>query len=136
MERKSQSRSIGGKQYTVRQMGAKQGSRMLVRLMRVVANGLDGGKVSLAAIADGLDDDMFIKLVDELAPTTEVDLGDGRVLTFDKVLDLQFAGQYQDMLEWLVFALEVNYSDFFSAFLRKKADAEKAAEAAGAAPKG
>lgn len=139
--REVKSKQIGkrGFTYTVSQFGAREGSRVLVRLMKILgsiagaglqqvdkkslATGSDGNvTLSLAAIghaitdfADKIGEDDFDWLCEKFIPTTEVSGGtykQGIPLATDGVFDLHFAGQYAEMGQWLLFAIEVNYASF------------------------
>jgi hypothetical protein len=112
MERKSETREIGGRKYTVRQMGAVKGSRLLVKIMKVMGAG--DAKSVIAA----LDDALFVEVMNELAPWTEVEIESNRVVRLSDVLDAHFAGNYADLTEWLIFAVEVNFADFFRSLPR------------------
>lgn len=108
-------KEIDGKTYTVYPLGAKKGSKLLAALNKVVGAAAGGG---VKGIFEALDDAMVTRLIDELAPTTTVDLGEGKSPRLDSIFDLHFRSNYGAMLEWLLFALEVNFETFYAALPR------------------
>ena len=55
--------------------------------------------------------------MDKFAAYSDVRLPDGRQPTLSDVLDEHFAGEYDELFGWLVFAIEANYLGFFMARL-------------------
>lgn len=130
--RETKSKQIGSRGYTyhVTQFGAKEGGRVLVRLLKMVGaaaggalSGDDESAFSLEAIgrllsnlAESVTEDDFDYLCDTFAKATNVSGGDfkGPVsLTTDGLFDLHFAGAYAELGQWLMFAIEVNFGSFF-----------------------
>ena len=128
---KTESKAIGerGFTYTVRQFGAKEGGRMLVFLGKLMGKPI-GDAVSagreldletvgrvIAGLADAVSEQDFDRLVDAFAKQTDVSGGqytNAVPLNTEGVFDLHFAGAYAELGAWLMFAVEVNYSSFFS----------------------
>jgi len=122
MARDSEVRNINGLDYKVVQLGAKQGRKVLIRLMKVGGAGLAGltGEQGLAGVVAGLaaavqnlSEEDFEYFCDTLSPVTEVTLADGKRPQLNNAFDDHFAGDYGTMALWLAFALEVNFSSFF-----------------------
>ena len=116
-----ESKRIGDSEYKVTQLDAIKGRRVLARLTRVAAPVL--GKISadkptniadiLSALGSSLEDDVDF-FCDSLAPSTEVsETGSNKSPRLSDVFALHFAGRYSEMLQWLQFAIEVNFADFF-----------------------
>lgn len=72
---------------------------------------------AVAAALRGLDPVELFALVDQFAKYSDVRLPDGKQPTLSDVLDDHFAGEYDELFGWLIFAIEVNYLGFFSARL-------------------
>jgi len=131
--RETKTKRIGDFDYRVRQLSDPQGTKLLVRLTKIVvptvAAGLKGlpdetegmtlADLSTAAIGDALlmlsdkitEDDMAF-LCDTLAADTEFSAAGGEAwvpLTGDKH---HWSGRYLQKFQWIAFALEVNYADF------------------------
>lgn len=72
---------------------------------------------ALSATLRALDPKEVFSLVEIFAKYSDVRLPDGRQPTLIDVLDEHFAGEYDALFSWLVFAIEVNYLGFFTAKL-------------------
>lgn len=126
----SEETTIGDTTYRVTQLGAKQGRRLLMRLLRLAGPSLTeaiGGDTSLASLGDvdlstlsgavkrlcenALEDELE-HLFDTFAPKTQIDKGEGKWAVLSHEAELHFAGKYREMFEWLWFCLQVNYKDF------------------------
>jgi len=128
--RKTKQKRIGGRGYVyhVTQFGAREGGHVLVRLLKIlggsVGEALQGatdfdmgvvGKV-IANLATTVDEKDLDYLVDTFAKTTSVEIeGKPVPLTAEGVLDVHFAGEYTELSQWLAFAVEANFGDFFGA---------------------
>lgn len=99
--------------------------------------GSDGAKLgsgilkAIAAALRGLDPDELFALVDKFARYSDVRLSDGRQPTLSDVLDDHFAGEYDELFGWLIFAIEVNYLGFFTARLAQLNGATAKVETSG-----
>jgi len=129
---KTEKKKLGSRGYTyaVRQFGAKQGGRVLVRLGKLLgkpigdavsaAESLDTETIGrlITGLAEALSETEYDFFVDAFAEHTEVSGGEYQdksiPLGAEGVFDLHFAGAYVELVEWLRFAVEVNYSSFFS----------------------
>jgi hypothetical protein len=124
-------RQIGRATYRVTQLGFKAGRAAMVRLTKLLGpvlsrslEGANGRALSVAGLAGGVlelserlseqDLTYFCELFGE---KTELVLDDGkRPILLPAYQETWFAGQYQELFQWLAFCVEVNYADFFGAF--------------------
>lgn len=134
---------IDGYQYVVRQLGARTGRKiadelfraLLPALIELAASGDDKKGVKLESIIEGLTAasarnaiEIALKalpparvdaLIDTLAGLTDIyspgsdEFGDSGA-PLSRQFDDHFAGRYKAMYQWLVFALKVNFADFFT----------------------
>jgi hypothetical protein len=129
--REIKTKQIGSFNYRVKQLPDPMGTRLLMRLIRVLTPSLgaglkglpEGGEgISVAelttkalgdaiiALGDSLSEDDFLFICDTLS--TDAEFSDGNTwfpMTSDKS---HWSGRYLQKFQWLVFALEVNYADF------------------------
>jgi hypothetical protein len=114
MPRKQETIEIDGVQYRIRQMGAVTGGQVMFRLGRafaMLAAGLANGTMDLQSLSAS-DFDWLIKT---LILTTEVGIidvngtGDRKWHKLEHDYDEHFAGRYQQMIQWLKGALEINF---------------------------
>lgn len=118
--REVQSRVIQGVRYEVLPLPAGRGVRVMAQLAKVIGPGI-GEAASLAeaaanigrtigAFTERLDPDVVETLCREFAATTTVTAGQSRTsLGAGIAFDEHFAGQYDALLEWLRFCMEVNF---------------------------
>lgn len=125
---------IGSTAYRVTQLPAKRGRSMLVRFVRLAGpsagafvgglgrskDGTFDGGLALG-IAEGvhelslrMTDDDLTAICDEFAKYTVVIQSREVELRLEDVFDDHFAGRYDEMLAWLRFCLEVNFTSFFA----------------------
>jgi len=146
--RETKQKVVGAHRYHVTQFGARQGGRVLVRLLKMLGGAagealksegdLDMGAVGnmVANLADTLGEADFDFLCDQFAPATSVEIN-GKLLPLatDGLFDLHFAGAYVEMGQWLLFAIEANYGGFLGAggLLRRANNAGPPASASVAA---
>lgn len=126
MPRETKDTTIAGVRYQVTQLGATTGGQVMYRLGRAFAVLMAGAaqdKIDLGALPPsdfdwlvktlqattkvGIVDDVTI--TDKLGNAEKVGSGHERMLDLGMVFDDHFAGKYPQMLEWLKFALEVNF---------------------------
>jgi hypothetical protein len=142
--RESKTHTIGDFNYTITQLGAKQGRVVLARVMRAVAGaagdaatsaGTDGAEaalVGMAKLVESLSDADVDYFCDTFSKTTLV----ARESTPDKQVPLadqfddHFAGRYGAMIKWLWAALETNYASFLGDLGLDTGALAKAAKAA------
>jgi hypothetical protein len=124
-------RRIGDHTYRVTQFGAKQGRAMLVRLVKLggpgvgsFVGGVGRGDAMESALALGVGDALhdlagrlneaeIASMMDEFAKFTVLVQSADVELRLSDILDDHFAGAYDEMLQWVRFALEVNFASFF-----------------------
>jgi len=136
MQLETKSKKIGQYDYRVTQLDALSGRKLFIRLAKIAGPALGefdtkDAQKSIAAvlgkIAASLSDEDMDAFCDVLAKTTEVAGGEynQRSPQLADVFALHFAGKYLEMFQWLAFALEVNFGDFFSRALGSGALAAK-----------
>jgi hypothetical protein len=118
MPRKVQDQVIGDTTYRVTQLGATTGSKVMFRLIRAfasIAAGLQTGQLSFESMTP----EDFDWLVTTMQPTTKVQVvdvaagnGSSKFVDLSFMFDDHFAGKYFEMVDWLKFALEVNFGPF------------------------
>ncbi len=113
MPLETKTKSISGVDYSVTTLGATEGRKVYVQLMKALAPGLKAGHAEdfLSNVLTELDEDVVAAMSDRFARTTTVQIGD-RAPYLKDIFDLHFAGKYGDMTKWLLFCLEVNFGDF------------------------
>lgn len=115
------SKSIGGYTYKVTTLPATVGSSVLTKTFNSVgpafksADGL-GGLETIGSLFEHLKEDTVRFLCDTFSAQTIVTGGDygSKEPMLSDVFDVHFAGKYQDLLQWLLFCFEVNFSGFFA----------------------
>lgn len=127
----TRTKTIAEVEYEVRQLDALKGRKVFIRLAKMLAPLLnakgDGDMFArLGAALASVDEADFEYLCETFAPTTSMltvdEQGRTRRPELSKVFAIHFAGQYDAMLEWLYFCLEVNFGSFIER-LRSRADA-------------
>lgn len=131
----TQSRQIGEFTYTYTQLPARKGAeglrRLGARISPLVASlakevGVGGLEASMPAVIGGLagivtslseeDLSFFLALFSDSAT---VEISPGKSPKVGAILDLHFAGKYEELLEFLIGGFTVNYQNFFTAALAK-----------------
>jgi hypothetical protein len=148
MALESQVRRIGEFDYKVTQLPARRANRVLLKIGKTVGPvllmvGLARGeklteKLDTKGILDaiqGLDENDFEWVLDEFAKVTDVAIAENQNPTLFKIFDVHFAGKQGEMIEWLTFCVEVNFS-FLVEGLRTRLSAKqkKDADAVTSAP--
>lgn len=125
-------RDIAGRVYQTTLLGSKAGTRMSVRLLKLMGpttssfvDGLAGGRGdgeqsialgvsdALREISTRLTGDELLSLMEELAKRTTVTLDAEHQPRLSDIFDEHFSGKYDEMMAWLKFCLEVNFQSFF-----------------------
>jgi hypothetical protein len=143
---KSEKKTINGSVYQVTTLPYGVGKRVLLRLCKVcgptVAKAFaaapdlrdkDLGDLQVAAVTPALaaaveqlvmdlDEDSFDMISDALAGATVILEGDKQI-ELSQVREVRFAGNYGEMLQWLAFALKVNFFNFSGGLGQKMAAA-------------
>lgn len=122
---KSFSKTIGNNNYSVTALGASEGRKMLVRLVKVLGpSALDlivmaktgtlaGAHVNniFAGIAERLSVEDLDYAVATFGASSQVTRPDGTTVPLTlQTQELHFAANYAEMFQWLGFCLEANYS--------------------------
>lgn len=145
---KTESREIGerGYTYTVQQLGAREGSRTLVRLAKMLGKPvgdavsageqLDTNTVGsvISGLAEAITETEFDHLVSVFSKRSTVSGGNAEQahqlqygpkqvpLSDVGIFDLHFAGAYVELMGWMMFALEVNFGGFLAVANAAKTD--------------
>jgi len=117
MSRETKEKKIGEHTYYVTQMGAIEGRRVFARLVKIFAPMASGGTVEerIARVAAEFTEEDVDFFCDVFAKTTTVSgvaYGTKQPRLVD-VVDVHFVASYEYMVQWLAFALGVNYEGFF-----------------------
>ena len=115
-------RKINGVEYEIFQLGALEGRRLFIRLARLSGPVLGAIKdlknaelnVIFKELARVLTEDDLEYICELLGPYTSITVNGKTNDLTPEVQDTHFAGNYGEMFKWIMFALEVNYKDFFS----------------------
>ncbi len=136
----TKARTIGRFEYRVTQLGFKRGNATWIRLLKVLGPvlgkllegggfkgiGVEGLSGGLSALAENLTQEDLEYFCEVFGESTIVHVSaDKDPVLLPKYQETHFAGQYGEMLKWLAFCVEVNYSDFFAAFAAR-ADGDQA----------
>lgn len=162
--RDRQEKEIGGDKISVTQLPAMQAFKLLNRLGRVLSpalvkavGGTGGGKVldlggmdiamigdALRSLFETLDDGELDKIVGGLLSTAQVFVADDRGGKWVALADANnlstshfnvlYRGRLLDLVGALVFAIEVNYSDFFAYLRSRQGKAQEQTKTASALP--
>lgn len=123
--RKTEKKQIGRHTYHVTQLGARDGARTLARLAKLLGPAFaamsDGREAeALSSLTERIGPDDLDTMIDVFAPCTRVDLA-GKMPLLSDIFDAHFIGLYDEMLGWLVFAVQVNFSSIFGGLPRAEA---------------
>jgi hypothetical protein len=127
--RETKLHQIDGFNYSIMQLGAKQGRLVLARVMRAVA-GAAGKAAStaveedstaaaltgMATLVEGLSDtdvEYFCDIFSKVTMVAKQETPDKQVVLGD-CFDDHFAGRYGVMVKWLWAALNTNFASFLS----------------------
>ena len=115
-------RVLGRYEYTLTPMPARKASRLLARLFARFAPALKNADTSdvvglVAALGAALDPDDLDALTEALIACTELQMHPApmpRTVLTAAIVDTLFAAEMGEMMQWLLFGLEVNYGSFFA----------------------
>jgi len=116
----TESKTIGKHTYVVEQLGALKGRAVFVRLVRLLGSSVDTIKgdagAVLAKAAAGFSEEDMTAFCDVFAAKTYVTGGEYATAQpqLSNIFDIHFAGNYSEMVEWLIFAFKVNFGSFFT----------------------
>ena len=112
--------TIQGESFTIEQLGAREGSKVLARLTKAVA------PVAAMASADTTTEELLAKLLESVkeedldylitvfSKTTRVNLSSGKSLPLGDQFDEYFAGKYGLLMQWLYKCLDANFASFLA----------------------
>lgn len=113
--REENTKQIGGSTYVVRQLPATQAQRLFVRLTKLLGPGvaeLTKGKTGMRpaalSVLSQLNESDVEDITKQMAKMSEVD---NKPLHL--IFETHFTGKHADLWQWLLFALEVQFKDFF-----------------------
>lgn len=131
---KTETRLLGGHEYTVTQLGALAGREALRRLLKISTTAFSragdawvrgGPEANGAAIFQGimglvqeLEEKDLSYFCDVFGPFSTVRIAEKNPKVKD-VFDAHFAGNYYELSLWLAFCVEVNFSGSFLGALEK-----------------
>ncbi len=130
-------KTIDSVRYIVTPLPAGTALKMAARVARILApivsevstmaeaKGALGS--ALVDLAESLDDATVEYLYTTLAPSTRVVIGSAQ-LDLDKVFDEHFRGRVRACLEWLRFAMEVNFAPLVESLLSEASEAGEGAK--------
>ncbi len=114
---KTESKKIGECVYHVTQLDAETGTNVLLRITKLLSPALAASNVSneekLKLLLDNLKQSTLKFVQSVLARSTIADF-DGRKTKLSDIYNVHFAGKYDELGQWLIFALMVNYRDFLA----------------------
>ncbi len=123
--REPQTTTIGAWRYSVKPLPAGQGLALMARLSKMLGPGVaalvanDGSGAigrALSGLLERVNPEEVVEIARQLAATTEVSQAGAKApASLAEVFDVHFAGDYGPMMEWLKFALEVNFGPFVAA---------------------
>lgn len=127
--RKSDTKEIDGLKFTVSQLPPRKGFKLAAKLFKLIAPALgampegatvdvDTLKPALMGLLHGLDDDELDTIMRSLFETAYIIREiDGKLCKFELLdgakIDAAYEGKLPAMFQSLVFAIEVNFGDFF-----------------------
>ena len=131
----NQTKQIGEFTFEVIPLGAKAADKVLLKIAKSVGPvfllAAGGGGVAGAAEAlEKLSETDFEYVRDTLAASTNVLLPDGKKPRLSAVYDVLLTGMTDERVEWLEWAIEVNFGPFFRGLKRKAEERMRAPEAA------
>lgn len=116
--RDNRTKRIGTSEYTVTKLGGLKGSEVFVHLVNLFGPGAGGLKSggwlgAIERIATKLTVEEMRYFCDTFAPLTIVKLPSGKSPKLSDIFDEHFDCNYSELVQWLAFALEVNFKSFF-----------------------
>lgn len=133
--RSPETREIGEHTFEVTPLGFTAGRKLFVRLSRAFGPAighLSTGRpqdlaAALSSALEGLSDEDLNHVSEIFGETTRVVQGAKMPYLSKDLRETLFAGRILLFFQWIAFALEVNYADFFGEF-KKARDPDKAAK--------
>lgn len=116
--REAQTKTLGQTQYRVRPLGAKQGCRVITRLSKLLGSAFKSGakdqNAMLGAALESLGEEDLDFFCRQFETHTQISVDGSKWPTLSDVFDVHFSQNYGELLLWLKFCLEVNFSGFFA----------------------
>jgi hypothetical protein len=106
-------RVIDGCTYTLTALGTRAGISVGARLTKMLGSAGASPENPVAAIMGALDEKDLLYLTDLFAKLTLVTMPDGKQPILANVFDTHFEKKYGNMVLWLIFCLETNFSELF-----------------------
>lgn len=134
---KTEKRAIGDHVYEVTQLDGWTGGVVMIRLGKILTPAMQaaieifaGGGADAAtqaatviggitSLLERLTEADWTYFVEVFGKTSEVEISPGKSAKVSAVGSIHFAGNYMEMVEWLAFAIEVNYGGFTSGAVSK-----------------
>jgi hypothetical protein len=115
--------TIGEFTYTVTKLGATQGQKLLVKLIKSLgpaASGIGSGTIGevLAGAVTNLDPALVDELTEVFAKQTEVLTPEGKRPQLSDIYNEHFSGHYDELVDWLVFCVQENFESFLAGVRR------------------
>jgi hypothetical protein len=108
--------TIGEFTYTVTKLGATQGQKLLVKLIKSLGPAASGiGSGTIGEVLAGAVTNLDPALVDEL---TEVLTPEGKRPQLSDIYNEHFSGHYDELVDWLVFCVQENFESFLAGVRR------------------
>jgi hypothetical protein len=115
--------TVDGEEYELTQLGAVEGRRLWLRLLRVITGpikelaaspALDERSFTLAValVVEHLDDETAEALYAAFSKTARVRQGERWPTLEGAIFDIHFAGRYLSMTKWLAECVLFNFADF------------------------
>lgn len=111
---KTQETTINGKRIKVTQLGYSDGVELLTKLLSIAGTAYDKESFSLSKLVSNLKGSDLKLVIEKLASRTLIEREEGSDKWPKLEPEVDLAGDYGFLIKWVRFALEVNYSGFFS----------------------
>ena len=133
--REAEVRDIDGFTYEVRPLATTKGLKLMTMLAQVLGTGVGvvmegptGVARAVPSLLDKITDTMLTEVCVMLGERTTVHLGAKKPQLTGEVFEAHFAGRYHALVQWLRFALEVNFGPLVEWLRTAQPDAPKAPE--------
>lgn len=117
LEDQKQEREIAGVRYEVWPLQFSAGKKILLKIIRAVTSAGDavnlGQLAQVHAILTAMTDDDIRLIGDSFGDAARFWNGENMAPLIAKNQEMHFAGKIDVFLEWVMFAIEVNYGGFF-----------------------
>jgi len=119
--RKTETVTVGSNTFQITQLGALQGRKVFLRLVKVLGPALSAAQAAaspeaalgaLLGQAGAVSEEDFEYLCDVFSEHTEL-VAAGKSQRLKEIFDVVFIADYKGMLEWLGASVKVNFASFF-----------------------